>query len=119
MSGTSSKSVFSVTSPLYSSTTTKDDVVSVVRCGSKVGGSAHCLRNTPPAVGSVAGSPCWALGAGVLVGSGLVGVCSAASSLGSACSSLESPPQATAPNAASINTIGIIHFSLDNFPPPT
>ena len=48
MSGTSWRSVFMVTSPLNSSTTTPEEVVSVVRWGSSVGGSDHSLRNTPP-----------------------------------------------------------------------
>ena len=35
-------------SPLYTSTTIVAEVVSDVRCGSNVGGSAQSLRKTPP-----------------------------------------------------------------------
>ena len=37
-----------VTRPLNTSTTMPAEVVSPVRCGSRVGGSAQSLRNTPP-----------------------------------------------------------------------
>ena len=48
-SGTRFRSVSKETNPPKISTTMAADVVSEVRCGSKVGGSAHNLLNTPPA----------------------------------------------------------------------
>ena len=48
MSGISAKSVLKATRPLKISTTMPADVVSLVRCGSSVGGSLHSLRKTPP-----------------------------------------------------------------------